>query len=370
VVRLFSVKISTRRFLAEGAVILIAFLAIDQLFADQLKPEDMSMLALLPVMWLASRQPLPVALIGAAVIATAVNYLYFPPHHTFGFQSTSDVITCFIYIAVAGILGVWAARFRRQLDVTEGQLKIIEHTRQRELSAAAERDRLRSSLLSSVSHDLRTPITSILGSVEAILEEEAAASPEQLRALHLNIQESAEILARQVDNVLSMIRLDVGDVTPRRAWVDLSDVVGSALQRFSETDRQAIDVNIDDYLPPVWLDFAMAEAVAANLFDNALKFRETDTPVEVRGFRQNDAVIFDVRNAGPVVAEADRERVFERFGRADVGRMVPGTGLGLSICRGFAEAMGARIVAMPSVNPRGMTFRVTWPLGQTEAKTA
>ena len=352
---------SPGRLILEGGVIVGALLAVDGGLGDALQVTDIALITLLPVLWAASRLPMPLALVSAGALAIAVNYFYFPPVHSFGFQSRSDAITFVIYIAVAAILGVWVARFRRQLDITTQHLKIIEEAREREAETAAEKDRLKSSLLSSVSHDLRTPITSILGSVGTILDTGATPSIDQLRTLHLNIQESAEVLARQVDNILSMTKLDVG-VKPRFAWVDLKDVVGSALARFSEVDPRMVAVDVAEYIPPVRLDFVMMETIVANLVDNALKFRDPHSLIGLRAWRQDERTVLEVRNSGPLVGDGDLARIFERFGRADAGRTVPGSGLGLSICRGFAEAMGGSVVATASANPAGMTFHVTFPI--------
>jgi K+-sensing histidine kinase KdpD len=363
---LLRVPASPGRLLLEGGIIVGTLLAVDGGLGDALQVTDIALITLLPVLWAASRLPMPIALVSAGALAIAVNYFYFPPVHSFGFQSRSDAITFVIYIAVAAILGIWVARFRRQLDVTTEQIGIIEQARAREAEAAAEKDRLKSSLLSSVSHDLRTPITSILGSVGTILDTSAAPSADRLRTLHLNIQESAEVLARQVDNILAITKLDVG-VKPRFSWVDLKDVVGSALSRFSEIDRRMVAVDVADYLPPVRLDFVMMETIVANLLDNALKFRDPHSLISLRAWRQDESAVLEVRNSGPVVGHGDLARIFERFGRADAGRTVPGSGLGLSICRGFAEAMGGSIVAMAAANPAGMTFQATFPIKRETA---
>ena len=226
----------------------------------------------------------------------------------------------------------------------------------------AERDRLRQALLTSISHDLRTPLASILGSATSLAGGQV---PETMRdTLVRTIQEEAERLNRFIGNLLDMTRIESGPLKPRTGLADISDVVGAALQRAGKILAQhRVQLDLAPDLPMLELDMVLFEQVLFNLLDNAGKYAPPGSLIRLRAWRTDGRVCLQVIDEGDGIAETDRERIFEKFYRArgaDTGRA--GTGLGLAICRGFVEAMGGTISAANRQDRSGAIFTVTMPV--------
>src|SRR5581483_4201527 len=207
-----------------------------------------------------------------------------------------------------------------------------------------EADRLRSALLTSISHDLRTPLASILGSATSL----SGALDEATReALAHNIQDEAERLNRFIGNLLDMTRLESGGLPVRTTPTELSDVIGSALRRAGKVlANHAVQMRLEAGLPLLDLDEVLFEQALFNLLDNAAKYTPSGSRIVINAWRDGGQVTLQVLDEGSGIPAADLERIFDKFyrgGGADHRRA--GTGLGLSICRGFVEAMGGTITA-------------------------
>jgi two-component system, OmpR family, sensor histidine kinase KdpD len=228
----------------------------------------------------------------------------------------------------------------------------------------AETDRLRAALLTSISHDLRTPLASILGSATSL-----AAQDEQLdRATRLDlirtIQEESERLNRFIGNLLDMTRIESGSMQPRAGPIELSDVIGSTLRRTGKIlAAHRTQVRLEPDLPMLDLDDVLLEQVLFNLLDNAAKYAPAGSLVTIRAWQQNGQVCVQTIDEGPGIAPADLEHVFDKFYRAgDADRRRAGTGLGLAICRGFVEAMHGTITAANRPDGTGAVFTITLPV--------
>jgi len=229
---------------------------------------------------------------------------------------------------------------------------------------ATETERLRSALLSSLSHDLRTPLASILGAATSLNNYDATLRrPERLELIQ-TIQEEAERLNRFVQNLLDMTRIGAGALRPRTDWTDLSDVIGAAVQRARPTlGRRRVRVDLEPGLPLLKLDAVLMEQVFFNLVDNARKYAPDGTDIAIGAERSGDMVSVRVVDRGSGIPPTDRERVFDMFYRVEAGDSQPaGTGLGLAICRGIVEAHGGEIAADTGPDGRGTTIRVALPV--------
>jgi two-component system sensor histidine kinase KdpD len=228
----------------------------------------------------------------------------------------------------------------------------------------AETERLRAALLTSISHDLRTPLASILGSITSLRSYGAAYDEGTRDELMATIQDEAERLNRFVGNLLDMTRLESGALTLKRSLIDLADIVGTALQRCAKVlARHRIEVDLAADLPALDLDFILFEQVLVNLLDNAAKYTRPGTLIQIRARRLGDAVVIEVLDEGEGIPPADLERVFDKFYRVHaVDRQRAGTGLGLPICRGFVEALGGRIVAANRPDRPGAVLTITLPI--------
>jgi two-component system sensor histidine kinase KdpD len=238
---------------------------------------------------------------------------------------------------------------------------------------AAESERLRSALLNSLSHDLKTPLASILGAATSLRDFDALYDPEQREELVGAIAEETERMARFVTNLLDMARLESGSVAPRSQPTDVGEIVGAALRRTASLTRDhVVDVTIEQGLPLLLLDPVLLEQCLANLADNAAKFSPPGSriSVEVRTAEQGRVEIA-VRDQGPGVAPEDRDRVFDLFHQIrGEDRGPAGSGVGLAICRGFVNAMGGSIRAEDNSDGPGAAFVIAFPmalaLGTTE----
>jgi two-component system sensor histidine kinase KdpD len=230
-----------------------------------------------------------------------------------------------------------------------------------------ESDRLKSALLASVSHDLRTPLAVIKGATSTLLAEDIAWDATTQRRLTESIDTQVDHLNRGVGSLLDMSRVEAGTLSPERDWHDLAEVVGATLQHMRQRlDGRPLAIDLAAALPLVSINAVLIEQVLANLLENALKYSPTGTPLEIAAHIAEDpatpgAVVVAVRDHGPGVPADDLGRIFQKFVRGP-GRteQASGAGLGLAICKGIVEAHGGRIWAENRPDG-GIAFRFTLP---------
>lgn len=228
---------------------------------------------------------------------------------------------------------------------------------------ATERERLRSALLSSLSHDLRTPLVSIMGAASSLISYDEALDSDSRRELSQTIQDEAERLNRFVQNLLDMTKLGAGALKPRVDWADLHDIAGAAVDRAKRLARaHTIQIDIADDMPLLCVDAVLMEQVFFNLIDNACKYSPPNTAVKVWAIRTPKHIAIEVADQGPGIPPDDRERVFDMFYRVNQADSQSGTGLGLAICRGIVEAHGGTIHAEPGLHGAGTCIVIHLPL--------
>ncbi len=225
-----------------------------------------------------------------------------------------------------------------------------------------EAERLRNALLSSVSHDLRTPLTSIAGAASTLLEGERAIDPGTRRDLTQAIHEEAGRLNRLVNNLLDMGRLESGAAQVRREWHPLEEVVGAAIGRLERRlAGRGVTTDLPADLPLVPIDGVLIEQVLINLLDNAIRYTPPGSPIEISARLADQAVTVEIADRGPGLPPGSEQRVFDKFYQAGPRGTRDGVGLGLPICRAIVEAHGGRIWA--ANRPEGgVAFRFTLPL--------
>jgi two-component system sensor histidine kinase KdpD len=259
---------------------------------------------------------------------------------------------------------------RRLLDALANQAAIaIERiTLASDVAAArmtAETERLRAALLTSISHDLRTPLASILGSASTLKNYRASLDEAALAELTATIQDEAERLNRFIANLLDMTRLESGATRPKSELVDLADIAGSALARATKVlagHKIAVDIAPD--LPLLSVDPVLFEQVLFNLLDNAAKYAPTGSSVTVQADAANGQIVIAVLDEGAGIPPDDLERIFDKFYRVQAqDRQRAGTGLGLAISRGFVTALGGTIEAANRTDRTGAIFTIRLPVG-------
>jgi two-component system sensor histidine kinase KdpD len=280
-----------------------------------------------------------------------------------------------------GILGIdrdrpgalLTADQRRLLDALIDQAALaIERVRLVEdmdrVKRTVETERLRSALLTSISHDLKTPLASVLGAAGALRDMTRTLDDAAKADLLSTIIDEAERLNRFIANLLDMTKLEAGAILPNATPHDVGEIVGSAIQRAAKIlAGYTVEVDVAADLPMVSVDAVLLEQALFNLLDNAAKYAPAQTTIRLRSWRDANAVNIQVLDEGGGVAAGDLERIFEKFYRVQKGdRVRAGTGLGLAICRGFIEAMHGRISAANRTDRSGAVFTITLPAVQTE----
>jgi two-component system sensor histidine kinase KdpD len=227
----------------------------------------------------------------------------------------------------------------------------------------AETEQLRSALLTSISHDLRTPLASIMGSISSLRSYGSMYDESQREELLATAQDETERMHRFVGNLLDMTRLDAGALQPKRESCDLQEIVGSALQRTTRLlEHHTVNTAYSPELPMLSLDFVLMEQVLVNLLENAGKYAPEGSRIEVSVQRHRYALSVEVRDEGPGIPETDLQRIFDPFFRIRGGdRQRAGIGLGLAVCRGFIDAMGGRIRARNRRERSGSIFEIELP---------
>jgi two-component system sensor histidine kinase KdpD len=284
-----------------------------------------------------------------------------------------------------GVLAIDSGPPRRELDAEERRLLFALRT---QFGAAWERfrlqrtaadarieeasTRLRSMLLASVSHDLRTPLVSVIGSLTALRDLDARLSSIDRRELLQTALVEAQRLNRLVQNLLDMTRLGHGALQPRLRDVDVAETVTEALRRLEGLYvHRRVELQLEAGLGPVRADRTLLEQVLVNLLENAAKYSRYDEPVTIAARCVDDAVVVSVTDRGQGIPAELRDRLFEPFqrgGRGDSGDA--GHGLGLAICRGFVEAMHGAILARPGPAGSGTTIEVTLPAAEAKRLAA
>lgn len=225
-------------------------------------------------------------------------------------------------------------------------------------------DRLRGALLNSVSHDLRTPLSAVLGSVTTLLDYGKSLSAGVRQDLLESIREEAERLNRYVGDLLDMTRLEGGALVTRRDWVDIRDVLRAAVDRVKRRmDKRAVTRDFPAQLSMVKADPSLLEQALVNILENAIAYSPDGTTIEVAAYEDRGNVVISIEDEGRGIPTEELERVFEKFRRmeesSDRGK---GAGLGLAISKGFVEAMGGRIAAASPIHDgRGTRILISLP---------
>jgi two-component system sensor histidine kinase KdpD len=253
--------------------------------------------------------------------------------------------------AIAGLvaLALERARFLKEVSVAE---------------ALRQSDELKSALLASVSHDLRTPLTSIRAAIDSLLEESISWDRTALREFHLIISEEVNRLTRLVQNLLEMARIEAGELKLSKQWGAISEIINTILIRCDSSLRgHIVKVELEENQALAKIDSRLIAEALANLVENAAKYSSPGSEIAIRGRAETGEMIISVSDHGMGVAPGEIERVFDKFYRGVrlSGNQTQGTGMGLSIAKGIIEAHGGRIW-VDSRFGHGATFSFAIPV--------
>ena len=264
---------------------------------------------------------------------------------------------------------------RRLLDALRDQGALaIERVRLVEemdrVERTAETERLRSALLTSISHDLKTPLAAVLGAAGTLRDIGEKLSDAEKTDLLATIIDESERLNRFIANLLDMTKLESGAVSPNIALHDIGEIVGSALHRASRIlSHHHVELELAPNLPMLQLDAVLFEQALFNLLDNAAKYSPADTTIQIQTWRNMESVCLRVLDEGSGIPAVDLEHIFDKFYRAQKTDQVrAGTGLGLAISRGFVEAMHGTMVAANRTDRSGAAFTITLPIPSERQK--
>lgn len=287
------------------------------------------------------------SIVSAVLSVAAFDFFFVPPHLTFAVADTKYFVTFFIMLAVTTITSRLTDQLRRKAE--EAHRAQIE----------VEKETMISSLLSSISHDLRTPLTSITGAASTL--QKISLSDEDRQRLCETIYEESARLNRLVGNLVEITRVESGNLHLKKARHSLEEIIGSALNRLEPALKgRAVSTNVPENLRLVPLDDVLIEQVLTNLIENTVRYTPPGSPVEIRVDLDEKKVTVEVLDRGPGVPPEDRDRIFKKFYRGDV-KGLPGSGLGLAICRGIIQAHGGTM----GIRPReggGSVFYFSLPL--------
>ena len=331
-----------------GVVLLCTAISIP--LRSHLVLSTFAMLYLLGVIVVSMRCRRRAAVLNALLSVTAFYYFCVPVHDSFVLEDSNYLITLVVMLIAALVISTLTFKIRAQAtDVINAEI-------------AVQTERMRNSLLSAVSHDIKTPLASIYGAATGLLET-GPLNESQRQDLVESIAAESERLNCVVTNLLEMTRLDAG-VKLKRDWYPLEEILGAALTRVDKPLRgRNVMVNIPSDLPLIRVDEVLIEEVFANILENAAKYTEPGTPIEVAAFENADKVIIIIRDKGPGFPPGDEQRVFDKFFRGK-NESTRGVGLGLAICRSIIQHHEGIITASNAPNG-GAIVTIELPIGGT-----
>ena len=289
-----------------------------------------------------------------AAVASALiwDFFFIPPRYTLTIGSPEDRILLLTYFMVALVHAVLTRRLRHAEQVA------------REKEARAGQVKFYNTLLNSLSHELRTPITTILGVTDSLADETAILSDTDRKDLLRELSSATLRLNQQVENLLGMSRLESGAFVVKKDWVDLRELIYTTLRQLEpEVTKFRVSVFAPENLPLVKLDFHLMGQVIYNLVNNVIQHTPEGTDIVIRTEYGDGVLRLLVGDSGPGFPEAEIPRVFEKFYRLNRSRP-GGTGLGLSIVKGFVEAHGGN-VNLRNLPLSGAEFTITVPAEAT-----
>ena len=314
---------------------------------------NIAMVYMLGVVYVALRHDRGPAIATALLCVVAFDFLFVPPRGTLTVDDVQYLLTFAIMVVVALVISRLVRNVREQSRVQAG------------LAIEAETERIRSALLASISHDLRTPLAVILGASSSLLDAGEKLGADERRALAKSVVDQSRDMSERVAKILELTRLESGGLVPVRDWSAPSDIVRAALARLRDrlaTHRVIVDV--PDDLPLVRVDAALIEQALSNLLENAAKHTPPGTVVSVKAQRRGAELLVSVEDFGSALAPDQVERVFDKFWRASPEGGAGGVGLGLAICRAIVTLHGGRVWA-EALAGGATAFRFVLPIDET-----
>lgn len=361
------------------------------LIGTHVNAATVSLALLLNVLFIATRWGSLPAFAASVVAMLCYNFFFLPPFGTLTIAATDNWIALFAFIVTAVTAGQLSARARRRAEEAEAGRREIERLyaelrdafqRASHAEALRQSEKLKSALLDAVTHDLRTPLTSIKASITTLLDEvrgrvdseppvklDAESRVEMMEV----IDEESDRLSRFINGLIELARIEAGELHLRRSWGVVDEIISAALLRAkSITRNHRVELEVEEELPGVRVDERAVSEVVYTLVENAAKYSPKNSTIRISARRAGDELIeMGVEDEGPGIPIDLRERVFDKFFRAtrdgDVrSRQATGTGMGLAIAKGLVEAHGGSIWIESGRNGKGTRVLFTLPTGDDD----
>jgi two-component system sensor histidine kinase KdpD len=373
-----------------AVVVIAAATAALRALGSRINPTTVALTFLLIILFVATAWGPKPAVLASLLGAACFNFFFLPPVGTFHIAHPENWIALLAFLITAITAGQLSSRAKLRADeatTARQEIERLYHELQdtfeqsSQAKALKQSERLKSALLDAVTHDLRTPLTSIKASVTTLLDdqrfskkgENAARLGDEGRQEMLEvIDEEADRLDRFIEDLMALARIEAGEMQLRREWGSLEEIVSAAMKRASQLTRNhRIELRLNDALPSVRVDErAMAEVIYV-LLENAAKYSAAGSVIRLDAQPdQQDMVRLAIEDQGPGIPVELRERVFDKFFRAmrdgDLSGHKPGTGMGLAIAKGIVEAHGGRIWIENANDGKGTRVVVLLPTGDVE----
>ncbi|MFN8154170.1 MAG: ATP-binding protein [Bacteroidia bacterium] len=315
---------------------------------DLIGYKTVALILLLTVSTLAMLFDILPVMVSAIVSALIWNYFFIPPLFTFHVDNTEDLLLFIMYFVIAFVNAVLTFKIR-QAEKT---------ARDREEKANAIQ--LYNTLINSLSHEMRTPLAAIIGSIDTLKENDTKLSSSQKQQLLEEIEKAGTRLNRHVENLLNQNRLESGMLQLKKDWCDINDLIFSLIRKISDYPHQEIIFHPSDQLPLFKIDIGLMEQVIHNVLHNAIQYSPPDSIIRIEAAYENEQLCISVTDEGPGIPDSHTTDIFRKFYRLPQSR-TGGTGLGLSIAKGITEAHQGTIACNNNSNGKGTTFTLLIP---------
>jgi two-component system sensor histidine kinase KdpD len=343
---------------------------------EKLRPElsqtSIALILVLPVILVAVTLGRGPALYASILVGLSFNFFFIGPYYSFLITRPEDVVAFIVFVSTAVLVGQLSSRLEKRVLLTERQSQELVHVRgkfERAAAQAAEADALRKSeqlktaLLDAVTHDLRTPLTSIKAAISTIRAE--SVSPEVQRELFEVIEEESDRLNHFIQGMMDLAKLQAGEVTLASRNVAPEEMVEDALLRAGPLlEGHPVEVTIASGLPSPKVDPRLISQVIFTLLENAAKYSGASAKITVSVRQKENNICFAVDDEGPGIPSEVRGKVFDKFFRAG---LQPGLGMGLAIARGIVQAHGGKIWIEDGPERRGTSVQFMVPLSDAPA---
>ncbi|WP_323844546.1 sensor histidine kinase [Microbulbifer magnicolonia] len=302
------------------------------------------------------------AIVAAVLSFLGFNFFLTEPKYTFEVSQRDELATLVILFAIALICGPAASRIRSQILLLQERVALTRDLQSARLQS--EMEQLRSALLSSVSHDLRSPLAAMMGAAESLKVLDKQLTPVDRDDLLDTILQESRRLDSYIQNLLDMTRLGHGTLKIERDWVSIADIIGSAVARLRRYFPGVKTEFLAKSPPPLlYAHAALIEQALFNILENAARYSPADECIRISVARQGDTCVIEIEDRGPGIPEALREQVFDMFyAVAEGDKKAQSTGMGLAICRGMIGAHGGTVRALAGTQGRGTRIVVKLPV--------